>query len=205
MRVVAGLLGCVWLAACGGKLSDGASREAGGAFSAGAPGALGAGASNGGASNGGGEPPFARAGSPAQTCSEDNSWVVCAESCGSEQSGTVMGECRAGQWVCPAPLVDPETCPTDACVLQRVKCCDRQFGKLSAPPCAANGRFGACPDGLERNPPMCIADSAHTTDCSTLFDQSCSLQHAWCEWAGVHCECVADDGGLVWKCAIDVL
>jgi hypothetical protein len=79
------------------------------------------------------------------------------------------------------------------------------LGKRSLPPCGANGRIAACPAGLELDAKLCVADSAHTSDCSSLFDKSCTVYGALCETNGTHCECGAGDGGLAWTCAVDLL
>ena len=209
-----GLAACAWLVGCGGKLvGDGAHGEAG-AFSAGGPGAgapgagapgagaPGAGTSTGGAGSGG--LVLGHAGSEADTCSGDNA-VVCAEACGSAQTMAVTGECQGGLWRCPSPFVAPETCPYDACVRQLTRCCDHQYGRSSTPECGADGLYEACAPGLDRDAPVCVAESAHTTNCGTLFDQSCTLEDSLCERNGVHCRCVPSDGGLVWACSVDVL
>jgi hypothetical protein len=214
--LVAGLLGCVWLVACGGKLIPGASQAEGGASNAGASnaGASNAGASNAGASNAGA--PSASAGSSSTggsfevadtspPCRDDN-YLPCAASCGSPQAENIAGECQAGKWTCPAPYVGLETCSPDSCVMQLHSCCDHLYGKRSQPPCGSNGRFGACPSGLERDADPCVADSAQTTNCGSLSDQSCTLRGALCEANGAHCECGGGDGdgGLSWSCTFDL-
>jgi hypothetical protein len=73
------------------------------------------------------------------------------------------------------------------------------------PDCGPDGLFAPCPVEFERNAKLCVADSAHTTDCSTLDGQSCSLEEAQCETPPAHCQCVAKDGGLLWNCAYDLL
>jgi hypothetical protein len=201
-----GLLACWGLIACGGKLVDSGTRASAGAFSAGAPGggAPASGGSNAGGSVADGGSVSSGGGFPTQICVGDD-FVTCAASCGSEQSMALRGECQGGKWSCPAPFVDPESCPEDACVRQLISCCDHRYGRRTLPPCAQNGRFGACAAGFERDASICVADSAHTTDCSTLFDQSCTLEDALCERQGVHCQCAPKDGGLAWHCGVDLL
>lgn len=201
----AALLGCAGLAACGGRL-DGETHAAAGASSAGAAagGAPAGGSPDAGGSVSDGGLVSGAGGVSAPACSGD-SGVVCAASCGSEQATTVLGECRDGTWSCPAPLVAFDSCPPDACVRQAVTCCDHQYGRRTLAPCAPTGRFGACPAGFERDAAICVADSAHTTDCSTLFDKSCTLEDALCELHGVYCRCVSQASGLGWQCVVDVL
>jgi hypothetical protein len=203
-----GLLGCVWLIACGGKLIDGGTHGNAGAFDAGAPsagtpgaGAPGAGASSVGAGTGSGT--SGQAGGTS-ACVGDG-FIACAAWCGSPASDYVQGECIDGSWRCPGSSRAPDTCPLEACVRQGVRCCDHEFGNTSVPDCGSDGLFGPCPVGFERNADVCVSDSAHTTNCGTLYEQSCTLEAASCEAQGAHCWCRPADGGLAWDCVWDIL
>lgn len=206
-KLVGGVLGCLglWFVACGGKLIDG-SHGAAGELSAGAAGAgtPGAGASSGGSSAGSElfDPPDAD-----PPCVDVGDNVPCAKSCGSDTLNAVPGECVRGEWRCPATWVDPNTCPADSCIRQGHTCCDHRFGKRSSPPCTASGLIGECPAGLERDVALCVADSAHTTNCGSLIGQSCTLENALCEANGAHCLCATSNGdaGLTWSCVFDLL
>lgn len=194
-----GVLGCVWLVGCGGKLLDGGSPAQGGAFNAGG------GASNAAAGKGNAQGGLSgQAGAPS-ACTGDR-FVGCADWCGSTYANPVEGVCIDGSWHCPPPLVDETTCPPEACVRQGVTCCDHEFGILAAPDCGSDGLFGPCAVGFERNAEVCVADSANTLDCRTLIGQkSCSLAGARCYGQGAQCECGPADGGLVWTCMIELL
>jgi len=197
--LVGGVLGSMWLIACGGKLIDRTSPAQGGAFSASAGSSSEAGgksAAAGGNSAAGGAP---------SSCVDDGI-MSCADWCGSVYPNPVQGVCIEGSWRCPAPLVDIATCPAEACVRQGVSCCDHEYGVATAPSCGSDGLFAPCPVGFERNAEVCVADSANTSDCRTLLGQkSCSLAGAACNGQGVQCECDAADGGLVWVCQILLL
>ena len=200
-----GVWGGLWLVACGGKLVDSGSLEQAGAPAAGAPASAGrAGASSGGTGNlpGGGG---ASLGGAPPTCPPESKDIFCTTWCGSDNAAFTAGVCIDGAWRCPAPLIEPESCPPDACILQRVTCCDHEYGKLTLPPCGADGSFGPCPTGTERNAKLCVADSAHTTDCGSLTNGQCSLAGARCDLNHVHCECIGGDGGMVWSCMVDLL
>jgi len=208
-------LGCVWLVACGGKQVEGrAPADAGapgaGVSSAGASsGSAGAGASSAGASSGsagtvGNGPDSAGAGGAFPACPDDP-YIPCTDWCGRLGVDFTAGECVNGALRCPAPLFDPQTCPSDACVLQGVWCCDHEFGKISLPECTADGKFGPCPTGFERDAKVCVADSAHTSNCGSLIDQACTLAGALCDAGGAYCECRLGEGGLRWNCAFDLL
>ena len=216
----AGVLGCVWLVACGGKLIDGGPSGQAGAFSAGAPavdaasagapavdapsaGAPAAGANTGGAGEVSGQGGTSGLAGAAASC-PSNDFVYCTPSCRGGANYT-EGTCVDGKRRCPAPLFDPNSCPAEACVLQAVDCCDHKFGARSRPECGADGLFGPCPVEFERNAKLCVADSAHTTDCGMLEGGSCTLEDALCETPPAHCHCGATDGGLVWSCAYDLL
>ncbi|MET0792330.1 MAG: hypothetical protein ABW061_12480 [Polyangiaceae bacterium] len=203
----AGFLGCVWLMACGGKLVDSGSPAAAGASDAGSAGAA---ASSAGAnttiagnasvgSAGTGQAGTGQA-DAAASCSPEG-YPVCAASCdGQFLEDNAQIECVGGTWRCPAPLIDVHGCPPESCILAGVWCCDHTFGTISQPECGADGVFGPCPTGFERNAQVCVADSAHTTDCSTLNGKSCSLEKAHCNRRDVRCECGPGDGGLSWDC-----
>jgi len=208
--MVGGLLGLL-MAACGGRLIDAGQQGHAGSSNAGgsSPGTSSAGtsgtaASTGGNANAGASVAGESAGGAAPACLGDG-FLLCAASCGSPAAESVIGECVAGVWRCPAPYIDPDSCPDEACVRQGVRCCNHQFGTTSPPECGPDGLFAPCPVGFERNAPLCVADSAHTVNCGTLQGQSCSLEEAMCEAQGAHCRCFATDGGLSWNCVYDVL
>ena len=202
-----GVWGGTLLAACSGKLIDGGAPGKAGAPSAGAPsaGAPSAGASNGGSGNAGGQSGMDAQAGAVGTCQPWASLVSCAASCGSVAPDPTEGVCIDGAWRCPVPLIDPQSCPAEACVLQQASCCDHVYGKISIPECAENGLFAPCAPGLERNAKQCISDSAGTTDCGSLADQSCSLEDAMCDNHGAHCRCIPADGGFIWTCWFDLL
>jgi hypothetical protein len=205
--------GCAWLlAGCGGKLLEGephasAGAASAGAASAGAPAAGapsgGADSAPGGASAGDGTSASAGEAGDSSTCLGDGQ-VFCTASCGSTSVDYVQGECVRGEWQCPAPQFQSDTCPAEACVLQRVDCCDHEYGARSVPACGPDGLFEPCPAGRERNAKLCVADSAQTSDCGSLEGKSCSLQEALCSAGSAHCSCGPADGGLLWSCWWDL-
>jgi hypothetical protein len=169
------------VAACGGKAGD-AEANPGGAGSVQISGAGGVAAGHGGTAGTGGQTDVggAAGGAAAQGGSAGTGGQTtitsgtggaairtvdgclvsadpyCIRTCSERVNDVAAGNCVAGQWHCPAGMVDGNACPPNSCAMTYRTCCDPTTGIRTLPPCDPSGSLATCPATNKVDQPSCI-------------------------------------------------
>jgi hypothetical protein len=132
----------------------------------------------------------------------------CVWSCGvGVESGTgdsPLPFCDANhKFSCPASSVALSSCPARACARFGLYCCDAITGKLSPPPCNADGlRATVCADGSDvLTQPRCIPPGLNVmSSCIELQAEPCDTIDQECSLRGA-CRCQSQGGRApAWDC-----